>query len=291
VWDLSFILILILENFFLSLFPSLSSSSPTKTFLSSPKKILIYGEFCGPKVQKGVACASTKERFFAIFSVLIDTVLIVEPNEIRNWMTRNGSVALPPLIYILPWHTDTVFNFNFLDTQQMEKELVNVNRMVNEVEKEDPWIFKNFGVKGSGEGVVMYPINLLEKQDDFHVVQNDIFSGFVFKAKGAEHRVVATKKAAQVHPETAESEPQYCKLMMTEARCQQGAKEVGGYEMKLISKFVRWLVDDVKKEGQVELEASGLQWKSIEKEVKKKASEWYISEIRKQVTQNGSKDS
>jgi len=238
-----------------------------------------------------VACSNTKQRFFAIFSVQVDNLLIVEPEEIRNWMTRNGTVTLPPRIFILPWHTSTVFTFNFVDPQQMEKELEGVNKMVSEVEVEDPWILENFGIKGKGEGIVLYPINLLSPYAGFHVIHNRIFSGFVLKAKGEGHRVVAQKHAAQVNPETAASEQQYCKLMMTEARCHQGAKEVGGFDMKLISKFVRWLVNDVKKEGQVELEASDLQWKAVEKVLNKKASEWYITEVRKQAMQNAGQSS
>jgi len=272
------------KKYFLSLFPSSSSSSTSKLF-QSPKKILIFGEFCGPKVQKGVACSQTKERFFAIFSVQVDNLLILEPEDIRKWMTNNGEIALPPRIYIIPWHTSTVFNFTFVDPAQMEKELIGVNKMVSQIEKEDPWVMEHFGIKGGGEGVVLYPVNLMSEYGGFRVLQTRVFSAFVLKAKGEEHRVVAQKKAAQVNPETAASEQQYCKIMMAEARCQQGAKEVGGLDMKNIPKFVRWLVADVKKEGQVELEASGLQWKAVEKVLNKKASEWYIAEVRKQAMQ------
>lgn len=61
------------------------------------------------------------------------------------------------------------------------------------------------------------------------------------KAKGKTHRVVASKKGAQITPEVAKSIAEYVELMVTEPRLEQGVQQVGGFDRKLIGTFVNWV--------------------------------------------------
>jgi hypothetical protein len=54
-----------------------------------------------------------------------------------------------------------------------------------------------------------------------------------------------------------------------------GALTSTNYDQKQTGKFVAWIMADVEKETQDELEASNLTWKQVEKAITAKAREWY----------------
>ena len=176
-----------------------------------------------------------------------------------------------------------------------------------------------FGVKGPGEGMlsalacafkdtlspgtllglVWYPINL--NKPDTTALARDTYATFVFKTKGEKHRVVNTKKPAQISAESVESAAKYAELMLAVPRLNQGmlllwltfvsgggltlfsgAQHVGGFDKKYIANFMKWIVADVEKEGKDELEASGLEWKQVAGVVTQKAREWYLAHIQEQ---------
>ena len=83
-----------------------------------------------------------------------------------------------------------------------------------------------------------------------------------------------------VDPETAANAQAYAELMVPEARLQQGIQEVFGddpFDQKGTGAFIKWIVQDVQKEGALELEASGLTWKQVGGTVAKKAREWFLA--------------
>jgi len=65
-------------------------------------KIIIFGEYCGPKIQKGVSAANLPFNFFGVFAIDIGGQLIIEPQDIQDLMTKGGRIGLPPHTYILP---------------------------------------------------------------------------------------------------------------------------------------------------------------------------------------------
>ncbi len=67
-------------------------------------------------------------------------------------------------------------------------------------------------------------------------------------------------------------------MVLTEPRLEQGA--AGLYEMKSVGKFLTWIVDDVKKETKAELEASGLDFKQVQKVLSDKARTWYFVKVK-----------
>lgn len=270
-----------------SYFSSLLSGTPFSV-------MTIYGEWCGPKVQKGVGVSKlgkhkeTQQGYIcAIFCIRADDQLIFEPSQIREILTKNETVALPTGLHILPWYTGAVdtaaeqsFSLNFLDEKQLNGPVDTINAFVDSIDQKDPWVFDTFGVEGPGEGLVFYPISLAGSLDSFQTLDPEIFAAFAFKAKGEAHRVTKSKTSVQVKPQSAASAEKLLDIVLTEARLQQGVQEVGGFEKKLTGKFTSWVKADVQKECQDEMEASGLKWKELNGPLGKRCSSWYIKQVQ-----------
>jgi hypothetical protein len=251
------------KDYFLSLFPT----DKDVDF------IVIFGEWCGGDVQKGVALSKLKQKIFVIFSIQFGTKsAMFDPDRIQEFMTKNGQ-ELPNHFYILPYHTD-ILEVNYNDINANEHVINEINNMVNLIDREDPWVLKTFGVKGAGEGLVMYPLTFAE---DGHI-SIEIFFGFLFKAKGEKHRSYVAEKSVQVKATSVDSINDYVNLMVTESRLEQGEKEIGGFQnQSSIASFIKWLANDVKEEGKDELSASNLEWKDVNAAVTKRAREWWLN--------------
>lgn len=250
--------------------------------LSLPNRdIIIYGEYCGPGVQNGVAVSETKNRFFYVFAVdLYQTTEIIGKNEhIRVYDPDLILELLPDLpddIIILPWHCKTIINF--IKPQETQETLDRINAEVENIGACDPFMKENFEIEGPGEGLVFYPII----GDDFGIynaANNDInfFNIFNFKAKAEAHRVNKTQNAAQMDPEQLASVQGFADTFATENRFLQGFTEhlEGQKDFKLIGKFVLWVCDDVEKESITEREKLGVDWKKLSKAIAARAAEWY----------------
>lgn len=253
--------------------------------------VIIYGEWIGKNVQYGVAAGEVQKCFvvFAarplnLFGVPMDDYLWVHPEILEQVV-----VGIPDT-YVLPWHsvspmygTDTkiqaklTINWNDSD-QDLERATTLINKWVSEVEVKDPWIESTFGIKGTGEGLVFYPMS------DEHCGATN-FTNLSFKAKGEKHKLIATSKPAQVNPETAANASAFVELVLTEPRLAQGASAVAltqnTYEMSLLGKFIKWMEEDVKKECQAELTASNLEFKQVQKLLSDKARNWYLTKVKK----------
>jgi len=159
-----------------------------------------------------------------------------------------------------------------MKVDSLEPLSVEIDKTVQEIDAKDPWVADNFGKEGTGEGLVMYPINISTNG----LLLRDTFTAYIWKAKGKSHQVVADKKSVVVTPEIVASIEEYCDLMVTEGRLKQGFGEIKGPpEKSKIGAFVKWMVEDVQKEGEDELEASGLQWRQVATAISKRASKWY----------------
>lgn len=238
--------------------------------------MVIFGEWCGANVQRGVALSQLKERIFAAFAAYKISArgeptdaLVTSPEELA------GLVGGIPGAYVLPWYGDT-FDVPWLDpAEELEPIVARINDVVADVETVDPWVRDTFGVEGTGEGLVYYPISHGGREN---------FTNMSFKAKGKKHKTVEGAPA-QVKPSKAEGAEAFATLVLTEARLEQGARAVirgGGeltFDMKLMGPFIAWVTGDVQKECEAELEASSLTWKAVSREVVDAAKKWYVSKI------------
>lgn len=227
--------------------------------------LVVFGEWAGKGIQKrNVAVANVGKKFFAVFAVYDGKGYIVSPEKIRALLPEHEDV------YVLPW-ADEKRTFDFTDRDKLRATAEHVAKQVAIVEECDPWVKSTFGLEGTGEGLVYYP--LLESDD---YIDQFAFSNFVFKAKGEKHKVKKTKKPVPIDPEVAESIAEFIDTFVTENRLEQMATELGcGYDMKKTGQFIKLVIADVQKESVDELKASKLEWKDVAKPVNSAAVSWW----------------
>jgi len=239
--------------------------------------VTVFGEWCGKGIQKRTAISKIDRKIFAVFAVQIGGL-----NELAKLDIHGPSIRkLFPShddVFVLPWMKS--FMLDFSNTDQLEQQAKNINELVNEVEEQDPWVFETFGVKGIGEGVVMYPIpDTCRGLEDSIYIDRMEYSDLVFKAKGEKHKVVKTKQAVQIDPEVANNIGEFVALFVTEPRLEQIIEQTGT-DNKLTGDFLKAFCTDVKKESVAELEASNLDWKQVSKAVSTVAREWYLKKCQ-----------
>jgi len=246
---------------------------------------IVYGEYVGPGIQRGVALAELPKKVFAVFAARPldgNDALMVHPDLLRQL------VHGVPDTYVIDWYQDlmeeTLLTVRFeIDWSMPDGPLSlitsQINEMVANVEKEDPWVKVNFGIVGTGEGLVFYPVS------EEHTGYAN-FCNLTFKAKGEAHKNIKTAKPAQVNPEAAANVDAFVSMVLTEARLNQGAQAVQVkdsstlFEPKQTGEFVKWISIDVQKEAQDELEASQLEWKQVQKSLTEKARQWYLGKAK-----------
>ncbi len=227
---------------------------------SLPQGLVVFGEWCGPGIEKGMAISASPTKLFCVFGIqrpLRDTgpeTLIYEPSEIAAILGTT-----PADIHVLPWEGEPI-TIDFASREALDAAAEALNDRVAAVEREDPWCKRVLGITGLGEGLVFYPTPFDQAR--------------MFKAKGDKHRT-AGKKAVQVDASAAASIDDFVEQMVTEARLAQGLAAVGGYDAKQTGAFLAWLSADVKKEAVAELEASKLTWVQVDKAVQAKARAWF----------------
>lgn len=251
--------------------------------LSNPSHdVVVYGEWCGPGIQQGVACTKLSQKVFAVFAIRLLDVnddvknqFIVEPEEIKAILS---GCKLIGTMHVLPWYSvnekDCEFTLDLLDMN--EKTVIGVdeiNQHVLEIEKCDPWVKAEFGVEGIGEGLVLYPVD----------VEHGGYTNFVnlsFKAKGEKHQTVSKTKPVQSSATVEDNVVEFVKMVCPLARLEQGLMTVNGNldtpDMKNMGPFIKWIVQDVLKECQAEIAASGIDLKVIMKNVEKLARTWFM---------------
>ena len=237
--------------------------------------IIVFAEFCGQGIQKRTAISKIDKQIIAVFAIQIglkeSAKFETDPDKIKEILFSNEkNWNVSPDVYVLPWYGDRI-DLNYASPEELQSGADVINNMVEEVEKCDPWVSETFGINGLGEGVVMYPII-----NNSTLVNRGDYVDLVFKAKGEKHKVVNTKKPAQINPEFVATVDAFVDLMVTENRLEQIAQKVGGFDKKATGAFLKEFSQDVIKESTAELEDSGLEWRQVAKAVNEKAKTWWI---------------
>jgi len=235
----------------------------------------LFGEWCGPGIQKKMALNQLDRKVYAIFMARVGEEYITEPAELQ------AMVGEHPDVFVLPWHIEP-FTIDFAGDPDLDA----LNDEVTSIEKVDPFVRENFGVEGMGEGLVLYPIAVEGTgQHDRTLEQGvrdvDQWHRLAFKAKGDKHKSVRTREKVQIAPEVAASAEAFAEMVVTEGRLEQGVFEVEGEiaglkDPKKTGPFVQWIKADVEKECQHELAASGLDPKTAMHAVQTRARNWFL---------------
>lgn len=244
-------------------------------FCRLPKDIILFGEWAGPGIERGMASCAIPYKIFAVFAIQVgrgETArLVYEPSQICAMI--GTAVEGCKELHVLPWTGDTVW-IDYADAASLERAAEVLNDRVLEVEAMDPWIHSAFGISGVGEGLVLYPVSRMDAELP---TEPSAYAVLMFKAKGGKHRTVGVKQAVQVAPEVVASADAFATLVLTEARLEQGVTATGGVrEPRSTAKFLAWILADVEKETAAELEASGLTWSQVGKVVQAAARTWYL---------------
>jgi hypothetical protein len=253
-----------------------------------PWTYILYGEWAGPGIQKKVAVSQIAKKTFFVFAAHLPHAVMLEalPGEPRipSGSDRSNYVMLDKsgIDYVfnkhnvfetIPWGTEE-FVVDFRLQSSMERFTKEVTSLVEACDKVDPYIKDRYGIEGIGEGYVFVPLDPIDSLDF------DVYSDFLFKAKGESHHVSSSEKkvSIQIDPAVLEGSAAFAKEFVTQGRCEQGVTEACGGEavMKNMGAFMKWIGQDVQKESVNELEASGLDWKNVSKAVNQQARDWYI---------------
>lgn len=241
--------------------------------MARKEQVTLFGEWCGKGIQKRTAISQIDRKIFVVFAIQYGggdgqyAKLEVNPEAIRALIPEHAD------IFVIPFYGESIV-LDFGDRHQLQEAVEILDRMVEEIEKQDPWVKETFDIEGLGEGLVMYP-------ETTTLVERFSYSELLFKGKGEKHRVVKSKKSVQIDPELAESIDEFVSLFVTEPRLEQGVTEAcdGELDMRKIGGFIKWIVTDVQKEAVAELEKSQLTWKDVNKAVMNAAREWYRAKI------------
>jgi hypothetical protein len=250
---------------------------------NSQATIYIFGEWCGPGVQAGVACSMTDDKFFYVFAV--DTVTSQE-DWIRTYEPDMIEKILgdrcPDHVITVPWHVHLWVDFD--DRILLESAMATLNREVERIGEIDPLIKQLFNIEGPGEGLVGYPS--LGQVKGCYLSGEEYFSWFNFKAKSEHHRVNKTKTAVEFDATKFASIQAFADFYVTEPRLLQALSEGVQNERLMIRTpdFISWVVQDIYKESTTEREANPeLDWKACSKACSTRAVLWYKAKVQELV--------
>lgn len=250
-----------------------TSSTP----VNPNESIVIFGEWCGPGVQKGVAISEIPHKIFVIFNITI-----VEP--IEN-VDENGVIVdtkrreLPPeLIKEAVFRTPEIYSIYDFPTWELDIDFnapqLSQNKLVEltlAVEEECP-VGKQLGVSGVGEGIVWWNPEV----------------DLTFKVKGKAHsvsKVRTIKEIAAVDIERMNSIKEFVDTVITENRLNQGLAKLGemglDIEVKNTGTFMKWVVSDGIKEEMDVIIASNFDMKEIGKIASDVAKAFWFKTLEK----------
>jgi hypothetical protein len=214
----------------------------------------IYGEWCGGKIQKGVAINGLP-KMFVIFGIKADD----------EWLD------LPSYLYD---NKNNIYNINQFETYEVDidfnkPELVQnkIIEMTIAVEECCP-VGKFFNKEGIGEGIVF---TCMSDQD------------LKFKSKGEKHSVTKVKKLNPIDTELMNSINEFVECTVTENRLNQGITFFNEnniqVDAKNTGKFLSWVVQDVLKEENDTIINNNFDEKRVKNAIVTKARIWFLNLI------------
>jgi hypothetical protein len=225
-------------------------------------ELVVYGEWCGKGIQKGVAVNELDKMFvaFAIYQVGSGWVKM-SSEEARDFRFEEARIFN---IMDFPTWEITV---DFAQPELVQNKLIAITE---EVERQCP-VGKFFGVEGIGEGVVWTPIK-------------NHTGAPPFKVKGEKHSVSKVKSLAPVDLEAIQNAQKFVEEVVTEARLEQGLWWLEHEALKPIAPtstgdFIRWVYNDIMKEEETRIVEAQIDPKKIGALVANAARPWFLKRL------------
>ena len=227
------------------------------TYLGDNDRIVMYGEWCGQGIQKGVGIAEVSKRF-VVFA--LKGLSAGEDSDKGTWLPMPIRIDVPTM--------DLYFINNFpsysvkIDFNYPEEHIEELIALTMKIEEECP-VAKAFGIEGIGEGIVWTCGN------------------YKFKVKGEKHansKVKTLKPKITIAPEVMKAREDFVEYAATEARFNQGLENVELID-KSIGKFIGWVNKDIWAEEKDVLEANGLTMKEVSGLIANKSRKWFIGKL------------
>lgn len=237
-----------------------------RSLTSTNIRIVVFAEWCGGSIQKGVALNQIPKMFVIFNITLIDDQgnrTELTPEQISSAVYRTEEIRC---IYDYPtWKISIDFN----DPAAVQNQLV---EWTIAVEEECP-VGKAHGVSGVGEGIVWWNVERNLK----------------FKVKGEKHsasKVKTLKEIAAVDIEKLNSIKELVASAVSENRLKQGLDKLGemGLEVdvKNTGAYIKWVCTDCIREEKDVIVASGFDVKEIMPHVSEAAKKFWFETLNKQ---------
>jgi hypothetical protein len=238
---------------------------------------VVYGEWCGRGIHKGVAI-NALDRMFVVFGIRhYRGQLDVDGRDTASyWFDKDGITAtvegtgLKHIYEYLHWTLD-------IDFARPEIAQHALGLLTTAVEKECPVGLAHGVEAGVGEGIVWWP----EKSSDFNV------RNLAFKVKGEKHSETKVKTLAPVDVEKISNMRELVATILTEHRLEKkldDLKEQGhAFDIKSTGAFLKIVGTDIHKEEKDTIEASGLPVKEVMAMVSAEARQWWMKQLDKAV--------
>ncbi|KAH9221730.1 hypothetical protein DL95DRAFT_381517 [Leptodontidium sp. 2 PMI_412] len=236
--------------------------NPTSEVLEE-HPVIIAGEWVGPGVQKGVALAKLKSKYFVVISIAINNKWVPdEPySDIEDIEAGIVHVSRGGFFHEV---------LNIDDPGPCQQKMMD---LMLAVEKECPFS-KSFGISGVGEGIVWKAAHPLGED-----------ARFWLKTKGPLHRVSNTDDLKKVPPNTNEREKakSFAEAAVTDMRLQQGWDYLGEMRIernaKAVPRMMKWVCDDVMLEEKCVIEELGVDKQALRKAVGNIARAWFLKKM------------
>jgi hypothetical protein len=226
-------------------------------------QVIIYGEWAGKGIQKGVAISELNKSFFIFDCKIVNT----ETDEFR-WLNISSEAFKVYLggqsnIYNITDFPNWEIEIDFNNPELSQNKLI---ELTTEVEKECP-VAKQLGVSGIGEGIVWKTEWKGER--------------YIFKVKGEKHSTSKLKTLASVDSEVLKPIQEFVSYACTINRIEQGIQETEAKEKSDILKLLKWVANDIISEEDDALKANNLEWKQVAKECSNRVRQYFFNKIDK----------
>lgn len=239
--------------------------------LAADRPLVLFGEWIGPGVQKGVAIAELPARQWVLFAVATRDEGAERKRyfELPKLGERFAKASIYSVADVREWHIELDFGHR----ASLELAAGAIEDATKEVEACCPWGAR-FGIEGIGEGIVWQPLGELFGDSEL-----------LFKSKGDKHQVARrkTKRQVSVDPALLASVNAFLDYAVTEPRLEQGAevlREQGlRLEMRSLGAYLKWVAGDIRRECAAELEHNELEWKQVARGVNDRAKTWFRKQL------------